>query len=246
MSIRHAGSAVNLISHDSSDAVSEFRSENFACNPRWPAPPTLHDWLVASRPASGKRADRPNVDRAGSMLAARTSRSTGSALLGPSCVLAARRLVAWLEAEPAGFRDLAGRVGGRRSGLGSGDRAERPGRAHVEPVGRLPRCDRRRDVRDPARCSRPCARQIVRLPDHLAAAHAVDRTRRGDAAMTCRSGRSGKPTGPTRRCRTTCTVALHRHPFSSHRPPVQTQVVQTSGTDVSRLRPCTNEMEYDR
>jgi hypothetical protein len=96
-------------------------------------------------------------------------------ILGPSCVLAARRLASWLEAEPDGFEisivALAGSLG-----LGSGVGRHAP---IVRTLARLADFGIAR-VTDTyaARALFPLlsARHIRRLPDHLAAAHATDRT----------------------------------------------------------------------
>ena len=96
-------------------------------------------------------------------------------MLGPSCVLAARRLVAWLEAEPAGFEvslvALAGTLG-----LGSGTGRNAPvvrtlTRLVDFQIATVGESYAIRRVFPPL-----AARQIARLPDHLAVAHAVDRT----------------------------------------------------------------------
>jgi hypothetical protein len=96
-------------------------------------------------------------------------------ILGPSCVLAARRLVSWLEAEPGGFEisivALAGSLG-----LGSGVGRHAP---IVRTLARLADFGIARVTDTYAvRAMFPplSARQIARLPDHLAAAHAADRT----------------------------------------------------------------------
>jgi len=96
-------------------------------------------------------------------------------LLGPSCVLAARRLVAWLEAEPAGFEiSLAALAGALGLGSGAGLRA-RDVRTLARLVEfRLANIDQTFAIR--RRFPPLSARQNARLPDHLAAAHALDHT----------------------------------------------------------------------
>jgi hypothetical protein len=95
-------------------------------------------------------------------------------ILGPSCVLVARRLVSWLEAEPDGFEitmtALAGSLG---LGAGAGRRAP-----IVRTLARLADFELAHvDDSYALRTMFPplAARQIARLPDHLAAAHAMDR-----------------------------------------------------------------------
>ena len=99
-------------------------------------------------------------------------------VLGPSCVLIARRLVSWLEAEPDGF-DISMTALAGSLGLGAGVGRHAPivrtlarladfGLAHIGDS---------YAVR--AMFPRLSARQIARLPDHLAAAHATDRTAAG-------------------------------------------------------------------
>ena len=95
-------------------------------------------------------------------------------ILGPSCILAARRLAAWLQAEPGGF-EISMAALATSLGLGSGIGRHAPivrtltrladfGLAQVSDVYAI------RVMFPPL-----SARQIVRLPDHLAAAHAADR-----------------------------------------------------------------------
>ena len=95
--------------------------------------------------------------------------------VGPSCVLAARRLVSWLEAEPGGFEIALGALAGSL-GLGSGVGRHAP---IVRTLARLADFGLARITDTYA--VRPMlpllsARQIARLPDHLAAAHATDRS----------------------------------------------------------------------
>ena len=96
-------------------------------------------------------------------------------ILGPSCVFAARRLAAWLQAEPDGF-DISMAALATSLGLGSGVGRHAPivrtltrlvdfGLANISDTYAV------RMMFPPL-----SARQIVRLPDHLAAAHAADRT----------------------------------------------------------------------
>jgi hypothetical protein len=97
------------------------------------------------------------------------------AILGPSCVLAARRLVSWLEAEPGGFEISLAALAGSL-GLGSGVGRHAP---IVRTLARLADFGLARVTDTYAvRVMFPplSARQIARLPDHLAAAHATDRT----------------------------------------------------------------------
>jgi hypothetical protein len=96
-------------------------------------------------------------------------------ILGPSCVFAARRLAAWLQAEPDGF-EISLAALATSLGLGSGVGRHAPivrtltrlvdfGLANVSDTYAV------RKMFPPL-----SARQIMRLPDHLAAAHAADRT----------------------------------------------------------------------
>ncbi len=96
-------------------------------------------------------------------------------ILGPSCVFAARRLAAWLQAEPDGF-DISMVALATSLGLGSGVGRHAPivrtltrlvdfGLANISDTYAI------RMMFPPL-----SARQIVRLPDHLAAAHAADST----------------------------------------------------------------------
>jgi hypothetical protein len=95
-------------------------------------------------------------------------------ILGPSCVLAARRLAAWLQAEPSGF-EISIAALASSLGLGSGVGRHAPivrtltrlvdfGLANISDTYSV------RVMFPPL-----SARQIVRLPDHLVAAHATDR-----------------------------------------------------------------------
>src|SRR5579863_10464366 len=82
-------------------------------------PVDVHDWLVAHDPLAVHALIDRNVDTTGVDARSAYVETYWLALLGPSCVLAARRLVAWLAAQPAGFEislvALAGTLG-----LGSG------------------------------------------------------------------------------------------------------------------------------
>ncbi len=95
------------------------------------------------------------------------------AVLGPSCVLAARRLVVWLEAEPAGFEiSLAALAGTLGLGSGIGRHA-----AVVRTLARLVEFHLANLDQTFARRRRFSVlsdRQILRLPDHLAATHALE------------------------------------------------------------------------
>ena len=96
------------------------------------------------------------------------------AILGPSCVLLARRLVSWLEAEPDGF-EISLAALADTLGLGSGVGRHAP---IVRTLTRLADFGIARVADTYAvRVMFPplSARQIARLPDHLAAAHAIDR-----------------------------------------------------------------------
>ena len=92
------------------------------------------------------------------------------AILGPSCVLAARRLASWLEAEPDGF-EISLAALASSLGLGAGLARHAP---IVRTLARLAEFGLAH-VGDgyAARVMFPplSARQIARLPDHLAAAH---------------------------------------------------------------------------
>ena len=96
-------------------------------------------------------------------------------ILGPSCVFAARRLAAWLQAEPDGF-EISMVALATSLGLGSGVGRHAP---IVRTLSRLVDFGLATISEGYAvRMMFPplSARQIVRLPDHLAAAHAADRT----------------------------------------------------------------------
>jgi hypothetical protein len=97
------------------------------------------------------------------------------AVLGPSCVLAARRLVAWLEVEPEGF-EISLAAFARTLGLGAGTGRHAP---VVRTLTRLADFGLAY-ITDTyvVRASVPplSARQIARLPDHLAAAHTSERS----------------------------------------------------------------------
>jgi hypothetical protein len=95
-------------------------------------------------------------------------------ILGPSCVFAARRLAAWLQAEPNGF-EISTAALATSLGLGSGVGRSAPivrtltrlvdfGLANISDTYAV------RMMFPPL-----SARQIMRLPDHLAAAHATER-----------------------------------------------------------------------
>jgi hypothetical protein len=66
-------------------------------------PADVHDWLVAHEPLPVVALIDPAVDSLGFDARSAYVETYWLAVLGPSCVLAGRRLVAWLEAEPAGF-----------------------------------------------------------------------------------------------------------------------------------------------
>ena len=96
-------------------------------------------------------------------------------ILGPSCVLIARRLVSWLEAEPDGF-DISITVLAGSLGVGTGVGRSAP---IVRTLARLADFGIAQ-VGDAyaVRADVPAivVADIARLPDHLAAAHAMDRT----------------------------------------------------------------------
>ncbi len=97
------------------------------------------------------------------------------AVLGPSCVLLARRLAWWLEHEPNGF-DISLSALASTLGLGAGVGRNAPilrTLSRLADFG-LARVDDAYAV--PPAFPPLTARQIARLPDHLAAAHAADRT----------------------------------------------------------------------
>jgi hypothetical protein len=94
------------------------------------------------------------------------------AVLGPSCVLAARRLAVWLAAEPEGFTVPLPEFA-RSLGLGAGTARHAP---VVRTLARLVDFDIARVGDSYAlRTTFPplTVRQVARLPEHLAAAHAV-------------------------------------------------------------------------
>jgi hypothetical protein len=136
-------------------------------------PADVHDWLVVHDPLPVRAWIDRIVDTTGVDARSAYVETYWLALLGPSCVLAARRLVAWLDAEPAGFeislKSLAGTLG---LGSGTGRRA-----AVVRTLARLvdfhlARVDQTFAIR--RRFPLLSARQVARLPDQLAAAHALD------------------------------------------------------------------------
>ena len=143
--------------------------------PATPRPADLQDWFVAHDPMPVTVLIDGKVDQDGFDVRTAYVETYWLALLGPSCVLAARRLVAWLEAEPAGFEislvALAGTLG-----LGSGTGRNAPvvrtlSRLvdfHIATVGESYAIRRMLPALS--------ARQLARLPEHLALAHAVDRT----------------------------------------------------------------------
>jgi hypothetical protein len=97
------------------------------------------------------------------------------AVLGPSSVLAIRRLSWWLEAEPNGF-GMSIAAFGRTLGLGPGTGRHAPvirTLARLIDFGVARICDTYQVRRVLPRLT---TRQIARLPDHLAAAHAADIT----------------------------------------------------------------------
>lgn len=135
----------------------------------------IHDWLVAHDPLPVSALIDPTVDASGFDARSAYVETYWLNTLGPSCVLAARRLVAWLEAEPAGFEislvALAGTLG-LGSGTGRSAPVVRTLRRLVDfQVATVGETYAMRRVFPPL-----AARQIARLPDHLAVAHAVDRT----------------------------------------------------------------------
>src|ERR1700688_4896820 len=82
-------------------------------------PADVHDWLVVHDPLPVSALIDRIVDTTGVDARSAYVETYWLALLGPSCVLAARRLVAWLEAEPAGFEVSLAALAGTL-GLGSG------------------------------------------------------------------------------------------------------------------------------
>jgi len=137
----------------------------------------INGWLVEHDPLPVSALRDPNGER-GFDARSEYVETYWLPVLGPSCVLLARRLVSWLEAEPEGFDvsmvALAGSLG-----LGAGLGRHAPivrtlarladfGLAHVGDTYAV------RAVFPPL-----SSRQIARLPDHLAAAHATDRTAAG-------------------------------------------------------------------
>jgi hypothetical protein len=95
-------------------------------------------------------------------------------VLGPSCVFAARRLTVWLEVEPSGF-ELSLVALAESLGLGTGIGRHSP---IVRTMARLADFGLA-SITDTYgmrhRFPPLSARQIARLPDHLAAAHATER-----------------------------------------------------------------------
>ncbi len=84
----------------------------------------VHDWLVAHDPLPVSVLHDPTVEPCGFDARSAYVETYWLGLLGPSCVLAARRLVVWLEVEPDGFEislvALAGTLG---LGTGTGRHA---------------------------------------------------------------------------------------------------------------------------
>jgi hypothetical protein len=143
--------------------------------PTMQRPADVHDWLIAHDQLPVSALIDPIVDPTGFDARSAYVETYWLGLLGPSCVLAARRLVAWLEAEPAGFEislvALAGTLG-----LGSGIGRHAP---IVRTLTRLVDFHIASIAETYAlRRTLPplSARQVARLPDHLAAAHAIDCT----------------------------------------------------------------------
>ncbi len=135
----------------------------------------VHDWLIANDPLPVRAWIDRNVDT--TCVDARSDyvETYWLALLGPSCVLAARRLVAWLDAEAAGFEISLAALAGTL-GLGSGIGRHAP---VVRTLARLvefhlANIDQTFAIR--RRFPVLSDRQILRLPDHLAAAHALEHT----------------------------------------------------------------------
>ncbi len=136
-------------------------------------PADVHDWLVVHDPLPVRALIDRNVDTTGVDARSAYVETYWLALLGPSCVLAARRLVAWLEAEPAGFEISLAALGGML-GLGSGIGRHAP---VVRTLTRLvdfhlANIDHTFAIR--RRFPLLTARQIARLPDHVAAAHTLE------------------------------------------------------------------------
>jgi hypothetical protein len=143
--------------------------------PTMQRPADVHDWLIAHDQLPVSTLIDPIVDPTGFDARSAYVETYWLGLLGPSCVLAARRLAAWLEAEPAGFEislvALAGTLG-----LGSGTGRHAP---IVRTLSRLVdfHIASIADTYAIRRTFPPLSsRQIARLPDHLAAAHAIDCT----------------------------------------------------------------------
>jgi len=143
--------------------------------PTMQRPADVHDWLIAHDQLPVSTLIDPIVDPTGFDARSAYVETYWLGLLGPSCVLAARRLAAWLEAEPAGFEislvALAGTLG-----LGSGTGRHAP---IVRTLSRLVDFHIASIAETYAirrTFPRLSSRQIARLPDHLAAAHANDRT----------------------------------------------------------------------
>ena len=139
----------------------------------------LNGWIVEHDPLPVSAAHDRNGERGFDARSA-YAETYWLPILGPSCLLIARRLVSWLEAEPDGF-EISKTALASSLGLGTGVGRSAPivrtlarladfGLAHV-------------DDSYAVRAMFPAlsARQITRLPDHLAAAHATDRTASGIA-----------------------------------------------------------------
>jgi hypothetical protein len=148
-------------------------------------PADVHDWLVVHDPLPVSAWIDRHVDTTGVDARSAYVETYWLGLLGPSCVLVARRLVAWLDAEPAGFEiSLAALASTLGLGSSTGRRA---------PVVRtltrlvdfhLANIDQTFAIR--RKFPPLTARQSARLPDHLAATHALDH-----AAVTTQRGTTG-------------------------------------------------------
>jgi hypothetical protein len=134
----------------------------------------VHGWLVEHDPLPVSKLSEPH-GACGFDARSVYVETYWLAILGPSCVLLARRLVSWLEAEPGGF-EISLAALAASLGLGSGVGRHAPivrtlVRLAEFGIARVTDSYTVRAVFPPL-----SARQVARLPDHLAAAHATDRT----------------------------------------------------------------------
>jgi hypothetical protein len=129
-------------------------------------------WIVEHDPVAVSALHDPVVETLGYDARSEYVETYWLAVLGPSCVLAARRLTSWLEAEPAGYAVPLSEFA-RSLGLGAGTARHAP---VVRTLARLVDFGIARvDSSYAMRTAFPplTVRQVARLPEHLAAAHAA-------------------------------------------------------------------------